>query len=78
MPRYFFHLRKDNEFIEDEEGVDLPDLLAVGDEALQAAREIIAERVKLGQPIEEREFVVFDERGQHVAAIPLKAALRFE
>ena len=37
MPRYFFHLRDDEELIRDEEGADLPDLAAARKEAALSA-----------------------------------------
>src|SRR3712207_5689096 len=40
MPRYFFHLRNENELHEDSEGMDLPNLNAALDEALRTEREL--------------------------------------
>jgi hypothetical protein len=40
MPRYFFHLRDQYELHEDEEGIDLPDVQAVLEEALRTDREL--------------------------------------
>jgi hypothetical protein len=45
MPKYFFHMRAGTEFVEDTEGVDLPDIAAAHAEAFQAAREMMSEWV---------------------------------
>lgn len=39
MPRYYFHLKHDDRFIWDAEGVDLPDLRAVYGADIQAAEQ---------------------------------------
>ena len=37
MPRYFFHIRRNGEVIEDGEGMEIPDLDAARDEALASS-----------------------------------------
>lgn len=78
MPRYFFHIREGSELIEDLEGVDLPDIASVEEEAIQAAREILADRIKSGKVIDGQAFHVVDANGARVAQIPFKAALRLD
>ena len=48
MPRYFFHVREIGNFIEDEEGRDLPGLEVARAEALKGARSIISDDVSKG------------------------------
>jgi CheY-specific phosphatase CheX len=48
MTRYFFHLRDQAGFLQDEEGRELDGLAQVHDAALKEARAIIAEDAKQG------------------------------
>jgi hypothetical protein len=43
MPKYFFHIQRGDETIEDEEGIDLPNLDAVR----EGATEILSDEVQL-------------------------------
>ncbi len=78
MRRYFFHLRDGNQFDEDVEGIELPDLKAVHREATLAAREMIAEYVLLGQHMDGQCFEVTDEDGAVVATIPFKSVINLD
>ncbi|KQT50200.1 hypothetical protein ASG43_21845 [Aureimonas sp. Leaf454] len=49
--RYYYHLRSSGRFVEDLDGVDLPDLATARHEAELCAREMIAERVRTGERI---------------------------
>lgn len=75
MPRYFFHIREGSDLIEDFEGLELPDLASVEEEAIHAAREIMADRVRSGKAIDGQEFLVFDETGAEITQIPFAMAL---
>lgn len=48
MPRFYFDIREDGSFIEDEEGHDLPDVKAAELEAVGAAAEIVRDRFREG------------------------------
>ena len=48
MARYFFHTHRGKSIHEDDVGQELPDLAAAGQEAVNAARELFAERSNLG------------------------------
>ena len=50
MVRYYFHVRKRGQLTRDEEGIDLPDISAAKQEALQGARELLAEAIKTEHP----------------------------
>jgi len=78
MPKYYFHMREHERFVEDPDGVELPDIGAAHHEALKAAREILSELVAKGKPIDGQEFVICDETGRRIAAIPFRSALHFE
>ena len=78
MPRYFFHMIEGDDFVEDPEGMELPDIASVHEEAIQAAREILASKVRTGQIIDGQQFLIVDEDGRQITTIPFKAALHFE
>ncbi|WP_376776766.1 DUF6894 family protein [Rhizobium laguerreae] len=50
MPKYFFHVRRNDVFEEDVEGIDLATPDQAREEAIAAAREIVAERICAGRP----------------------------
>jgi hypothetical protein len=75
MARYYFHLRNGGELVIDDEGVDLPDLSAAKREAMQAARELLAEAIRAGKTRVPEAYVIADEAGRALASIlpePLK------
>ncbi|MBY3259859.1 hypothetical protein HFO09_09055 [Rhizobium laguerreae] len=47
MPKYFFHVRRHDVFKEDLEGVNLASPELALEEATAAAREIVAERIRM-------------------------------
>ena len=75
MATYFFHLHNEHDVLLDEEGIDLPDLVAIRDHALTEARAIIAADVaegtiNLGLSIEVR-----DSAGAVVLQLPFSEAV---
>ncbi len=76
MPRYFFNLRAKNEFIRDDDGIDLPNLEQVRWEAEQGARALLAELIKGGQELDHQAFEVTDERGALVLVYEFREAIR--
>ena len=48
MPRYYFHVCNGTGFVQDEEGLDLPDFEAARAEAIRSARSIMASDVQRG------------------------------
>ena len=48
MPRFYLHMSDVNGFIEDEEGVDLPDEAAARETALRCARDVMIGEVRGG------------------------------
>ncbi len=49
LPRYFFHVCNGNGFIEDEEGVELPNEAAARKQAVQGARDIMTSDIRDGE-----------------------------
>lgn len=76
MTRYFFHICSRMERIEDREGADFDTLEAALIEARLAAREILAEDLRKGHVNETRQFEIVDERGELMARVPFKEAIR--
>jgi uncharacterized protein DUF6894 len=70
MPRFFLHLRDGGQLLEDPEGSELPGLDAARADALAAAREIAAERLKAGAPPIAGEFEIRDGAGRLLATVP--------
>ncbi len=74
MARFYFHIRKGEALLEDDEGLDLPDLNAAREQALLSAREVVADAVKFGRPAPDC-FVITDESGHEVASLSFKEAV---
>jgi hypothetical protein len=78
MPRYYFHIRKDGHLEEDHEGAVFPSLDDACEEALQAAREMLAEKVLANDVIDGQQFEISDEDGYLLQTVPFRSALRLE
>ncbi len=65
---YRFHVRDAVGLVEDEEGVDLPDLFAVLQEALHSAREFLAE----ASASDGMQFEIADVAGRIVLRVPIQ------
>jgi hypothetical protein len=75
MGRFHFHLQAGDQIVQDDQGVDLPDLSAAQREAILAARELLAEAIKSGKPKVPEAFVIADEGGRALAIVPIAAVL---
>ena len=78
MPRYYFHIRNGFELIEDPEGIELPSIMIAKSEAEEAARELLASKVKSGDIIDGQEFEIHDGWGNRLLRVPFKSALRLK
>jgi len=78
MPRYFFHARDADGLSLDTEGAVLSSDEGACIEALQAAREMLAEKILKNEVVDGAEFEVVRSDGVLVAKIPLKSVVRFE
>ena len=76
MTRFHLHIRDGDEFIEDPDGSDLPDLDAARAEAVQGAREILAQKVKAGEVVDGQRIEITDDAGTLLATVPFKDAIR--
>jgi uncharacterized protein DUF6894 len=75
MSRFYFHLHVGGHVVPDNEGTDLPGLSAAKHEAMQSAREILADAIKSGKPEIAEAFVITDEAGRALAVVPFLAVL---
>ncbi len=71
MPLYFFHIRDQHYLHEDEEGMDLPDLHAVLEEALRTDRELSELSVERAG-LYGLEFEITDSNGRTVLKVPIQ------
>ena len=76
MPIFYFDEWAEGKLIEDDEGTDLPDLAAAGNEATNAAREQIANAARQGFDVTDRRFDVRDTNGQIVLKVHFSETLR--
>lgn len=77
MPRFFFNLYDDGATI-DEVGVELPDLAAAHEAALEEARAVISEEVRRGRIDLSHRIEVEDEARRPVLLLPFSAAIQIE
>jgi hypothetical protein len=75
MPLYYFHMRCEGVLDEDPEGIELPDLAQAKNAALEGAREIMAERLKHGIPMNGSQFEVTDNAGNLLHVLKFTDAL---
>jgi hypothetical protein len=69
MPRFHLHQHRDNGVILDEEGGEYRSLEDAIGEAAQAAREMLADCIRSGEPLGRREFHIVDEAGGTAAVV---------
>ena len=63
MPRYFLRLRVDSRLIQDPDGSMLPNLDEAHLEAVQGARDILAEQHRRGATLDGNQIEIHDEAG---------------
>jgi hypothetical protein len=78
MPTFYFDIHNGEETIKDVEGVELSGARAAFEEAQEAAREILSEKLARGDIIDGNQFEVHDEMGTKLFTLPFKSVLRFE
>ena len=76
MAKFYFHIRRGEELVTDEQGVDLPDVEAARNEGLLAAREILAEMLLHNEVVDGQEFQIANDQGELVATIPFRSVIR--
>ena len=77
MPRFFFNVYDDGATI-DEVGVELPDVAAAHEAAVEEARAVISEEVRRGRIDLSHRIEVEDEQRRPVLMLPFSAAVEIE
>jgi hypothetical protein len=75
MQRFHFHLRSGEQIITDDEGMELPDIIAARQEACTSARHIVADAIRSGIDDIPKEFVISDGDGRELETLLLAAVL---
>jgi hypothetical protein len=76
MSRYYLHLRDfRGALVEDQDGSECSSVAVAKKEALLGMHELIAQAVHQGVEPAYEAIIIADERGAHLAAVPLVAAL---
>lgn len=75
MSRFFFHIRDDEAFEIDLDGLEYPTLGHAVLDAQVAAREMVAEKVLRGERIDHQRFEIANDQGVVVAIVPFRATL---
>jgi hypothetical protein len=75
MAHFYFHIKGENCFVPDEEGSELPDIQAAGNEALNDARDLAIEALKKRQDVNGNRIEVATGDGEVVMAVPVRAVL---
>lgn len=73
--RYFFNLHECGQITFDDDGVNHDDIGSVRLSAIQAARDIMAAEVRVGQLCLSCHIEVFDAEGHQVLKLPFKEAI---
>ena len=71
-------MRDGAKLVRDDEGSELRDLNAARAEALLAAGEILADRIKAGRTIGHRSFEIVDNAGVVLITVPFRMALKLD
>ena len=75
MPRYYFHIRKGDVLVEDPEGTEVSETETLEDEAIEAARDLLADGDLQGLDRREWVYEVADESGATVLTLPFSEAV---
>jgi hypothetical protein len=73
MPRFYFHVFNDV-VTTDDEGLDLPDLDAAREQALESARELVCDAVHKGHLNLDHRIEIEDEKGDRLLVLTFRDA----
>ncbi|KEQ04761.1 DUF6894 family protein [Pseudorhizobium pelagicum] len=76
MPYFYFHLRRDERVDHDLEGAEFPSIALARQEAMMAAREIMAERLVKGEPLDADVFQIADADGAVLEEVSFESVLK--
>ena len=75
MARYYFHIRKGDLLVEDADGIDVTEAGSLEEEAIEAARDLLAEGDLQGLDRREWVYEVADESGATVLVLRFEDAV---
>ena len=75
MPRFYFHIRKGDVFVEDPNGREVAETEPLEEEAIEAARDLLAEGDLQGLDRREWQYEVADETGATVLLLRFEEAI---
>jgi hypothetical protein len=75
MPKSFFHVHRNDVLEQDVEGIDLASPEQAREEAIAAAREIVAVLICAGHPADRDVFEIMTEDATLVAIVPFQSVL---
>jgi len=70
MPRYFFHVKRGQMTVLDQEGIELADIAEAEIEAARRAQEIVSGEASKGVPPSSGQIIVADESWQRLFELP--------
>ncbi|MFN7103243.1 MAG: DUF6894 family protein [Pseudorhizobium sp.] len=75
MPLFYLHVRTASGLIQNREGSELPDLDAAKVVARQGIRDIVAEHIAAGEPLDLQGIEVCDDAGRDIATVTVADAI---
>ena len=75
MPQFYFYLKESGRMVSDQEGLELSSTEVARAEALDAAREILAQFVRSGEDLDVESLIVTDEDGHPIMSVSLRDVL---
>lgn len=78
MPRYFFHVRSHDGLSEDHEGTEFRTDALAHSEAIQSAREMMAEKILKGELVDGDVFEIVREDGSLLEVLPFRSVVRLD
>jgi len=75
VPRFYLDILRDNQVIQDLEGIDFADLNTTIAEAVAGARDLVAHGIMQNQDVSGQRFLIRDNHGETVATVPFRDTL---
>ncbi len=76
MPRYFFHVRANDGLVEDPERIECADEGSIREEAIEGARQLMAEHIRKGVDVSDWSYEIVDEHDRPVMTVAFSQAIR--
>lgn len=73
MPRYYFNIREGDRLTRDEEGLDLPNLARTEREAEMSGRDLLADMLRAGVPLDGQALEITNQDGTVLKRVSLKS-----